>query len=185
MEVLTTSPLEFLRQQTAELHEQINHHPLLVCLWNENPSIAQIGTALAALHGPFTILESVVLDGIGRLGMQYRYHPRRHHMDADMKTLGSEPFPCSIAIDPASIRQTTLLGFLYLLEGTKLGGAVISRRIDGVFHSAFFTPEGDVGESWKIFLTALAEYDDEHSIREISKAAVMGCNAILAHLDIV
>ena len=91
-------------------------------------------------------------------GLDYEARRRRPALDRDLAHFGEPaPPPCPVA-PPAS--RAEALGFLYVLEGSTLGGQVIRKqilkrgqRLDGV---SFLDPYGaQTGRRWQGFLAVL------------------------------
>lgn len=122
------SALAHLRQATKSWHQTIDHHPLLSPLVRPGLDIAGYGRALAALHGPISALEQRCLAGLADLGADYGLTPRQGWLDADLMDLGLVA-PVVDRECPAVSDLPGLIGLLYVLEGSRLGGEVIARQL--------------------------------------------------------
>ncbi len=107
--------------------------------------------------------------------------PRRRriaHLHRDLSVLGSSPDALPIAppvFDPASAAD--VLGWLYVAEGSTLGGALIARRLRpltaalGISLTSFTPyPEGP-GPMWLSYLARLEEWVDRKPARAAAVAA--------------
>lgn len=95
---------------------------------------------------------------------------RSELLAADMAELGLEmpsPLPAPDLRSPAS-----LWGTVYVLEGSKLGGAMLARSVPASLPSRYLTPQGEKG-GMKIFMDRLdaAEIEDEAEAIEAARAA--------------
>ena len=72
------------------------------------------------------------------------------------------PVPANDGVDPIE-RPAAALGTLYVLEGSRLGGAVIRRTLPPEFPSAFLAP-GPPGH-WRTLLDALETCLPTHDLR--------------------
>ena len=82
---------------------------------------------------------------------------RTNALLADLRALGADDVP---SLTVAAIDSTErLLGALYVLEGSRLGGAVLLRLIQsariGVDHALAFLRHGNDGAFWRSFLPVL------------------------------
>lgn len=72
---------------------------------------------------------------------------------ADLNVTAPEPFPA-----PAFISgKASMLGAIYVLEGSRLGGAVLKRTVPGHFPRRFLEARQAAG-SWRTLLQALDEF---------------------------
>ena len=109
-------------------------------------------------------------------GLDYQARRRGPSLDRDLAHLGEEPpGPCPV---PPPASRAEALGFLYVLEGSTLGGQVIRKRLlklgrslDGL---SFLDPYGPAtGERWKAFLAVL-DRECPPSRPEAGRAAARG-----------
>ena len=85
---------------------------------------------------------------------------RREALLADMQALGVAPLPALHSWDDLTPAQG--LGALYVLEGSRLGGAIIARELRALnltpeHGAAYFAPDPQLGGRWKAFCAALEE----------------------------
>jgi heme oxygenase len=178
-----------LRQATKGPHHVLDHHLLLGPLARSNLTTEQYGNALAALHGIYAQAELRILAFLDQHPDLFDYRSRRKlpALEADLAALGREPMP---ALTVFPILQTIggLIGVLYTVEGSTMGGQVIARnlrRIPGVNLSMkFFTGYGeDSRQYWDEFLKFADTRcpPDEYEIAMSTAVAMFG--AIKMHLD--
>ncbi len=117
---------EYLRAATRTAHRQLDHHPLLNALVRKDLDLTRYGQVLASLHGPQAALEAVVRPRLVQLGVAQVFAPRQADLAADLSVLGLTPLPL-YGEPPTADDDSALVGLLYVLEGSRLGGAVIAR----------------------------------------------------------
>jgi heme oxygenase len=137
---------------------------------------------LLGFHRPFERLVRAASNRCG-LGLYLDLDARARSpaLILDLSTLGVS----SQAIDEVPAWAPTLelgsagavLGALYVLEGSSLGGAQIARSLDGRFGQGvegrrFFTGAGEGrGALWRSFLTCLEGLSDDACARDEAEAA--------------
>jgi len=118
-----------LRRATAAAHHALDHHPLMQRLTGSDLTRELYAESLAAMYRPHTRLER-------------RVHQSSHHFESGLKLsarvdlLEEDLVELGWPVLPDSHIQTDLLeghaswcGWVYVLEGSRLGSAVIARRI--------------------------------------------------------
>ena len=172
--------LRELRQATAAVHARVE---------DAMPSLGALATpegyatALRALHGFFAAWEPPVWRGLAPLTEPLTLRERRKLplLEADMRALGLDaeldtaPAPPALSIEAA-------LGAMYVMEGSTLGGQVISRHtepalgVSAAHGGAFYHGYGvRTGERWKAFGEALTEYVDAHGGAADVVAGAVSC----------
>ena len=125
------SPLHAaLREATRAAHHRLDHHPLLAPLARPDLNPAQYGRALLGFHGLHARLEPVILAGLARHGLDFDYAARGKldRLREDLATLGlAAPDTMVELVDPDS--PGAVIGLLYTVEGSTLGGRFLARRI--------------------------------------------------------
>jgi heme oxygenase (biliverdin-IX-beta and delta-forming) len=135
-----------LRQATADIHDAVHRHPGFVSLMRGSLTTIQYSALLARLYGFHCAFEHMlratqpgVVGGIdpGSCG-------RAHLLRADLLALGlgeTEIDSLPLCAGLPEIRSPeTLLGCLYVVEGSALGGSVIARKLDYLLGGE--SPEG-------------------------------------------
>lgn len=169
-------------------HQALEEKPLLAAVAGPALTRAVLGSFLRMLHAFYQGLEPALL-----LALQSRtqphiarlYRPRQALIAADLRHLGlAIPEPARISAYPSS--TSGLLGVIYAVEGSALGGQVISRQIGrmlgdtdaGSIRSFDRLAEG-IGTHWQAVLGSLREaMKDETSIAEV----VAGASAVFETL---
>ena len=188
--------LKRLREETREAHEALEQElPLgTAALTQEN-----YRQVLAGFWGFYATWESEALAiEIPALRMIVADRRKLHLIEADLAwlhprassnhkedTRGHQPIfsgtELEARLDPAWLpdltREASLLGSMYVVEGSTLGGQVISRQLeshlgmsDGAGYSFFRSYGSGVGQQWKAF-TALLEAASGEDADEIVRAA--------------
>lgn len=119
-----------LHLATKEAHRSLDRHSLLSCLLSRNLTIDQYADALQALFVPHTVLEQRVYGHAPAwMSIAPPFAPRSPLLAADLKALDRCP-PAPTSARPAEGEcDATWLGRVYVLEGSRLGAAVIARRV--------------------------------------------------------
>lgn len=183
-----------LREATKAPHRALDHHPVLAALINGRLSVQQYGDALAALHGVTRQFEQGVWEFLTRQTVSARselgnFTPSRRlpALESDLAALGRLPLACSINLPPLRWRGE-LVGLLYTLEGSQLGGQVICRQVAAILGDqvplSFFRGLGDeTPAQWNRFLG----FADRYCPATERTAALTMANAAFAairqHLD--
>lgn len=121
---------EWLKRETRADHRRVDQHPALKPLLKQNLTLPEYATALSALYVPIASLEEVLSIGLTAHGAHYPLTQRAALLRADIDQLGhqvSAPHGVSLPESMASI-----VGMLYVLEGSRLGGAMIARHVKRV-----------------------------------------------------
>lgn len=113
-----------LREATRDAHRLLDHHPLLAALPGPALTLEGYGQALAALHGAHGAIESVLAE----FAPAALFPRRLPALESDLAALGVDPLPLTVAV-PQPGDDAGMLGMLYVIEGSNLGGAVIARRL--------------------------------------------------------
>ncbi len=126
---------ETLRRTTKDAHRRLDHHPLMAPLVHTQLRLSHYVLVLQILHELHALL-NVPLDKamqVHRLNHLYSPSPRIEWLEKDLADLGLRPFhtlrapdlPIQVMLDsPAAI-----VGTLYVIEGSTLGGLVIARQL--------------------------------------------------------
>ena len=156
---------QLLRNATHADHVRLNQHPLLKGIGQPDYSYDMYRTVLAAYFHFYRALETAIDRCIASHAIPFDYETRRKlpWIGADLAYFGIDP-ECApwcpqaplAAIDLDS--EGALVGALYTIEGSTLGGQVISRQIGANLGlqrergGRFFHAYGDaIGPMWNAF----------------------------------
>lgn len=163
-----TALLELLRASTRSAHHRIDHHPMLAPLLRPKLSLAHYGLVLGTFFDLYCTLQPGIAAAVKRFGCDYELADRLAWLKSDLTylaKLGFEvPASCN-ASSPAPITSPAdLIGTLYVVEGSALGGQVIARHlqtslaIDARGGAKFFNGRGkETVKYWNRFQQFAAE----------------------------
>lgn len=178
-----------LREATRAPHHTLDHHPLLAPLLDPRLSVAEYGNALAALYGAYAPAEAWILAFLERHPGLFDYRSRRKlpALEADLAALGRSA-PDTRADVVAESNIGSLIGILYTLEGSTLGGQVIASklmRLGGAeLPLRFFGGYGEASrQRWEEFLRFADTACPPGEYEAAASAAVALFGAFKNHLD--
>ena len=120
-----------LRRATRESHHVIDHHPLMAPLVRSDLTRLEYTTALLALDWLYAPLQDELAAAIGESGGGFELADRVAWLQADLVALGATALrPQPPWTPPRLSSRAELVGALYVIEGSTLGGQVIARRIE-------------------------------------------------------
>lgn len=173
--------LQRLRAETRAQHEALEG---LLPFGRPELALPIYATALARFWGFYATWEQeAALHAAPLLGAVLRERRKLPLLEADLRFLQINHFDLP-RLDPGALppfheAEGTLLGSMYVIEGSTLGGQLISRELErsSGFHSglgySFFRSYGKaVGQQWKVFTALLeaASRDEEAAIIEGASA---------------
>lgn len=144
------SPRFALKAATAEAHQRLDDRFSTLDLAKRDDYAA----FLMAQAGAFPPIEAA-LDraGVESLVLDWPTRRRSAALLADLADLGLEPPPPAPA--PPLSSEADSLGALYVLEGSRLGGALLIRTVPAGLPKSFLTPGNPA--AWRAFVTILDE----------------------------
>jgi heme oxygenase len=174
----TLSPLEVIRQRTRPLHARLDASIDLSGALTSRESYSRLLLRYLSVYIPFE--QAVATHSKETLNLIN--WPRRSKiplLQRDLRALGSVEDPPPSPSLPSLDNQDALLGALYVVEGSALGGQIIYRQIEQKLHltpasgAAFFFGDGDqTGSLWKQF-TAFLDHHITRPKRAADAAAAM------------
>ncbi|AGX88692.1 biliverdin-producing heme oxygenase [Candidatus Symbiobacter mobilis] len=178
-----------MRQASKLEHRTIDHHPLLAPMLKASLTKEQYAQALGALHSVHAEAESHIHATLDAHPEWAGFRPRRrlHLLEADLQALGAQPFASPVGFSaPRSIGE--LVGLLYTVEGSNLGGQVIARTVRDLGHGdlpmQFFDGHGEAArELWEQFLQYANRMCPEEEYDVAAATAYKLFKSIEAHLD--
>lgn len=154
--------LQSLRQETKPYHDAVEQNPFNLALAAGTVTATDTARFLAKMHGFLQPYEAQLQAHAAELGAEWQLDQRYRAplILADLPQLGYSGTPplCPALMPLTSLAQ--LLGAMYVLEGSTLGGQVIARQLDkaGIKTHAFFTGRAErTGPLWKAFCGLLTE----------------------------
>ena len=173
-----------LRQSTAGAHRALDHHPLLAPLLRPGLDRAHYGRVLQAFHAIHGPLQARLLDGLLRWGGASDYRPsdRVTWLKQDLAFLGLDGQQAMAALATWRLAPVSssaeLIGELYVVEGSTLGGQVIARLLGdslGITPETggrFFHGHGEcTGARWQAFWSMARRLVPESEYAACSQSA--------------
>lgn len=130
-----TSLRDVLRRATTRDHHAIDHHPLLAPLLRRELSLEHYRRVLQSFLWIYTPLDEPLRLGLQRHGGDTRFRPseRLAWLSEDLASLASEADatinPLTGWCVPPIETPAALVGALYVVEGSTLGGQLIGRVV--------------------------------------------------------
>ena len=180
-----------LRDATRELHHRLDHNPLLAPLVRPGVSMADYGTALQALYAINAPTELCIADYIQAQGLAFDYQTHRRMPDllSDLEFFAL-PVPPQGWSGPLIDSPGALVGCLYVLEGSTLGGRVIFRQLQSALQISdqaggkFFAGHGEqTMRMWQSFWDFAADICPEAQLASARQAAAGLFESILSLLE--
>jgi len=171
-----------LRLSTHHLHELLDSEFDL-----NNFSSAAGYSAFLLANWPCASIEAALdMAGIRHVLPDWDKRRRRRLLADDLAQFGiSPPSTTPLAIDPD---RGTLLGWSYVLEGSRLGAAMILRAVHGsgkeVAWETHFLRHGEGEHLWQSYKTALSAIDgDQPAISNACAGAELAFQCFLAAIN--
>lgn len=168
-----------LRAATSDAHERLDarfstfdlSHPV------------DYGAFLRAQAGAFFAVEDALDDaGVESVIADWPERRRSAALRADLTALNL-PEPAPVAV-PALTSEAAVLGALYVLEGSRLGGAVLLRQVPGTLPKTFLTAGNPA--AWRAFVTVLDQrLSSQADLDEAAKAASDVFETFASSADII
>jgi heme oxygenase len=165
-----------LRAETRPYHDAVEQNEFNQALAAGTPSEAATTRFLARMYGFLAPYEAALLGHVATLGPAWEIPERlrAHLILADLHAEASQ-LPLCPALPPLATRPQ-LLGAMYVLEGSTLGGQVLARQLAkaGSSQLRYFTGYGaQTGPRWKAFCQLLSEAaTDAATENEIVQSAI-------------
>ena len=177
-----------LRANTRHGHRLLDHHPLLAALVHGNVNLESYAQALASLYATHYALEKFILEHAKAAGWSEVYMPRSPSLAADLAQLGQTPYPLQVPFPELTIDLPTVVGVLYVLEGSRLGGQFLSQQLRLQLPAQtpfrfFADTSGKLHPRWARFLALAHERIQPEKIPACCTAAQAGFFFIFEHLQ--
>lgn len=184
---------ERLQRATHAAHARLNRHPLLADITRPSYRIADYHRVLLAYHAAYHAIESWIRLCLPALTPSFDYTGRwkLDWLAQDLAHFALPP-PGGPGMPPAPPGEASdILGVLYVVEGSTLGGRVISSCLTrnlGLSADAgmrFFSAYEERTEAFWNTLTAYLNrhLDDDRAIAGASRAALATFELVESHLD--
>ena len=165
-----------LRAATTQSHEDLEAHPLSRLIAGEAIGTAGYVQYLQAMQGVVENMEGVIYPVLAHMMPDLKQRRKLPWITADLAALGGLPNPMPEAhIAREDMSADELLGMLYVLEGSALGGRVILKGLPPEIVSRgarYFEGYGkETGPMWKSFLAALTAQGEESPQRAAAMIA--------------
>jgi heme oxygenase len=124
--------LERLREETQINHNKLEGSPLLTYLTSKEITIPVYTTILNKFYGFFNPLEQLLnnLNGFPDLFSDYNERRKSEMLLEDLKKINSNIQITTLSVElPVVINHAQALGAMYVMEGSTLGGRVISKML--------------------------------------------------------
>jgi len=151
--------LQRLRTETRPNHDRLDHHPLMVQLMSPALSRPLYENLLKKFLGFYQVLEPrlAAYDHWSSLGLDLKERRKTPSLLRDLSSFHVTADDLPSAPSPDWIHdEASAMGTFYVMEGSTLGGQVITRHVAAHLHLipdhglAFFSTYGDaVGARWK------------------------------------
>ena len=163
--LLDPSPLAALRAATRAAHENLHVHPALSCMSEGAISPADYRRIIKSFYGFYASYEALYAAHVDARFSEFAPGVVLERLKRDLSALEVPPEDVRvIVVAPAPWTLAETVGYLYLREGSSLGGQLISRRLSSTLGLApgidnhFFHAYGpETGPRWKRFSAVLNE----------------------------
>lgn len=154
-----------IKTETADLHKQTESAPLSVALVSEAVNEKVYTDYLLRMKDIVAWYEEVVFNGLSRMIPDIEQRRKLQFLKNDLTQFNIDPEKDARHFSlPDAETNSVLLGYMYVFEGSSLGGAMIykhvSRHIDITEQKggSFFTCyQSDLSARWKSFLDIMGE----------------------------
>ena len=177
-----------LRASTRHGHRLLDHHPLLAALVHGNVNLESYAQALASLYATHYALEKFILEHAKAAGWPEIFMPRSPSLAADLAQLGQTPYPLQVPFPALTVDLPTVVGVLYVLEGSRLGGQFLSQQLRLQLPAQtpfrfFADTSGKLHPRWARFLALAHGRIQPEEIPACCTAAQAGFSFIFKHLQ--
>lgn len=175
-----------IKKRTWESHQALESQAVFSNIMSPAVCIADYVEFLAALARFLRAFEPALIDRLRGSGYDYLYRRRIGLLEADLLSLGST-LPAGLEAAPPPDSPNGLLGSVYAIEGSSIGGKIIARHCKKVIgtglessmlYLATLSPESDDGH-WQLLLDVLRR--NLKSLADVEEAAV-GANRVFEGL---
>ncbi len=191
IEVDKTDFLKRLRTHTQPPHTELEQHPISASLFKPDMNQADYTRYLQIMLGVMSGFERDCYPVLASMIEDIDQRRKSPWLMQDLTALNHSVPVTPVALNASALSPHYLLGRMYVLEGSTLGGAVIYRQLQPVLH---FTPEHggryfygygpETGKMWKRFTEILStEAVEKNGESEILKGAIDQFVAMKTYFD--
>lgn len=177
----------YLKDAVKEAHDKLEKNSVLVPLLGEKISLEDYANALATLHGFYAAVEKNITVFLANRPDLFDYQSRLKTpaLEADLKMLGKIPFISNIEFpEPKNVAE--LIGMIYVLEGSTIGGQFLARKIGDKFPIRFFSGYGEnTAQKWQEFWEFANSVCTTEKYEAVAKMAVLLFELIALHFGMI
>lgn len=182
-----------IKAETADLHKQTESAPLSVALVSDAVNEKVYTDYLQRMKDIVAWYEDVVFNGLAGMIPDIDQRRKLQFIKNDLTGFNIDPEKNTTHFSlPDAETNAVLLGYMYVLEGSSLGGAMIYKHVSRYMDiteqkgGSFFTCyQADLSARWKSFLDIMGEHSlTEKNADEIITGANRAFRAIYAHLNL-
>jgi heme oxygenase (biliverdin-IX-beta and delta-forming) len=181
-----SSVMSLLKSETAAVHRQLERNRFLFRLFQTDFSMQEYQQLLCKFYGFFSAIEPLIFTNLNAANSQLLAHRTKSELLArDLSVLEVDDTKLTTISRceelPLLNSFSRQMGALYVLEGSTLGGKIISKRLKDLFGEAVINKMNyyqSYGENlileWTSFQNFMCENFDnkENDISEIINAAI-------------
>lgn len=179
-----------LKLETADLHRQTENSRLSVALMSEPLTEKVYTDYLLRMKEVVAFYEKNIFPALAAVIPDIEQRRKLSSVQKDLDHFNITTESSSFSL-PAAESTASLLGYMYVLEGSTLGGAFIYKHVNrhlnvteeqgGAYFSCY---QNQLSARWKTFLEIVGEYSlQKHQADEIIAAARLAFEAIRNQLD--
>ena len=173
-----------LRASTRQAHRKLDSHPMLKPLLNPELTVGHYGSVLQFFFDFYEQLQPSIKVNLSRIPAKYDLADRLNWLRQDISDLEKRGYikTCSCqCVLPAIDDTSAVVGALYVIEGSSLGGQVIAKKVfeslgfDASFGGRFFNGSGEMtGQHWLDYWDfAVAVSQPEHNPKAADTAVAL------------
>lgn len=179
--------LQKLRTESGPMHKKLEETELSSQLLSSQVDVTGYMNYLIAMREVISWYELCVLPLTQQVISDSTERSKLHLLDNDLIVMGyTAPVRNDYSCEGVSGSLAMALGYMYVIEGSTLGGQVILKHVRSVAGSgqavstAFFTGYGaDTGKYWRSFIARLSDYAIYHNCEdEIIAGSILAFESI-------
>lgn len=181
-----------LKEATKKPHTDLESLPIASEMMNPNVTLEQYQKYLLAMYQVINEVESQIFPQVNSVFSDLTQRSKSQLLASDLKEIGAFDLPKNQRIfDITGKSVAFLIGLLYVVEGSTLGGRYMLKNIEsaidieGKIATTFLSGYGNsTGSMWKKFMNELSKFESTtKSSSEIIAGAQFGFQAIHRHFE--